>query len=302
MKIAQLRRIDFGLLLIFQTVMTHRQLTAAAAELQLTQSALSHALKRLRSIVGEDLFVRRQLGMEPTECARRLIGPVDDILRTAKQALAPDTPFDPSVSERRFRIAVTDLAGQVFAPLLLAGHGGDKTVAIDMIACDRDEALALLENMEADLALTDAGKTPPRTQSSHVAQTGYSVASRKGGPLRKKLNIKKYCGARHIAVADDPVDDELAAGGLTRKVAATVPDFATALRAASVSDLVVTIPTAVAVTHAKPLGLKLYPPPFEIRPAGISVLRHDRRANDDGLDWLMDSIVAAAAAIGTRKR
>ncbi len=300
MNLSQLRKIDFTLLLIFQAVMKHRQLTAAAEELDLTQSALSHALKRLRGVVGQDLFVRRQLGMEPTEAARRLIGPVDDILQTASQALSPEPPFDPLTSRRQFRVAANELATILFASALadaLAAHAPAATVSF--LSLDRETTRTMLEDQEIDLAVSSATAAPERITATPFLYTGYSAVARKGGPLRKKLNLKKYLGADHVRVSPDgdpfgAVEHALADGGHVRHVAVDVPDYATALRIAAETDCVATVPTAIAATLAKPMGLRAYPTPVDIRPITLSLLRHERRAKDDGVDWLVGEIEAIA--------
>ena len=303
MNIDQLRRIDFNLLLIFQAVMTHRQLTRAADDLDLTQSALSHALKRLREVVGEDLFVRRQFGMEPTEAARRLIGPVEAILATAQEALAPEGPFEPESTDRRFRVAAMTMEIGLFAvPLVERMATVAPGARVDFIGAGPDEAAALLEDGEADLFICHGTPAPERTTSTPILHTGYCVAARKGGTFRKKMTLKKYLAADHIHVmphrgGTGRVDRAFSESGLQRRVTASVPDHITALVVAAAGTAAATVPTAVATPMAATLGLKLYPPPIDIRPVTIELVRHERRAHDAACSWLFEEIKAVAGAM-----
>ena len=115
---AQLRRLDITLLLTFDEVMASGKLSAAASRLGLTQSAISHAVKRLREIFDDELFVRTPRGVQPTTRALALRAPVSEALRLLGGAVG-SASFDPEHDERVFRIAATDYETSLFAPLLL---------------------------------------------------------------------------------------------------------------------------------------------------------------------------------------
>lgn len=114
---AQLRRIDLTLLCVFVELMRHRKLTVVAARLGLTQSAISHSLKRLRDIFGDPLFRRRPNGVEPTARALALEPRISSIVALTREALRLDSKFDPGTADRLFRIAALDYETSV-----MAGH------------------------------------------------------------------------------------------------------------------------------------------------------------------------------------
>lgn len=104
---AKLRRLDVTLLLVFEEAMASGKLSAAAKRLGLTQSAISHAVGRLRDAFGDELFIRTSRGVRPTPRALALREPVSEALRLINGALRP-APFDPDRGERVFRIAASD--------------------------------------------------------------------------------------------------------------------------------------------------------------------------------------------------
>src|SRR5438552_9137144 len=115
----KLRRLDFSMLLIFRDLVRSQKTTVVAAQLGLSQSAISHALSRLRTLFGDPLFIRRPNGLEPTLRAMELLPKIEAILRATQDALAMPSHFDPTAATRAFRLAGNDLVGAVIAPSLL---------------------------------------------------------------------------------------------------------------------------------------------------------------------------------------
>src|SRR5262245_15135722 len=103
-----LANIDLNLLSAFETLMAERNVTRAAAQMGITQSAMSNTLTRLRALLDDPVLVRNAGGMQPTDRALDLIEPVAAALRGIRRALAPRERFDPSRSRHRFRIINAD--------------------------------------------------------------------------------------------------------------------------------------------------------------------------------------------------
>ena len=114
----QLRRVDMNLLLIFASLVKHQKLTTAANELGLTPSAISHALARLREIFGDELFVRRQSGVQITPRALTLAPKIAAIIAMTSDALRIEDSFDPLVDRRTLRFGVLEYGAALFAPML----------------------------------------------------------------------------------------------------------------------------------------------------------------------------------------
>ena len=115
-----LARADLNLLALFEVIFSERHLGRAAARLNLTPSAVSHGLSRLRSLLNDPLFLRVPKGVMPTARALALAEPIADVLARARNVLATAEPFDPAKSKRRFIIGAPDGVSPVFLSPLLA--------------------------------------------------------------------------------------------------------------------------------------------------------------------------------------
>src|ERR1043165_8776455 len=104
------REMDLNLLVVFQEVFRAGQISAAARQLDLSQSAVSNALARLRRTFGDELFVRTAAGMQPTPLAQEVYEPIAAALANVALALNRPERFDPTLSARRFTMAMTDVA------------------------------------------------------------------------------------------------------------------------------------------------------------------------------------------------
>lgn len=115
----KLRTLDMNLLLVFETIYRHRQVTSAASELAISPSALSHALSRLRTTLGDDLFVRQGSMMQPTARAQVIAPGILAALNALSDTLNSAEVFNPQTSTQMFRFAVTDYTAAVFFPALI---------------------------------------------------------------------------------------------------------------------------------------------------------------------------------------
>src|SRR5690606_31410446 len=116
---AELRNIDLNLLVVFQHLLEERNISAVARRLDVSQPAVSNALRRLRTVLGDELFVRTGQGMQPTPQAERLGGPLGEALALLSHTLDATHDFHPADSQRRFRIAMSDVGEIYFMPRLM---------------------------------------------------------------------------------------------------------------------------------------------------------------------------------------
>src|SRR3979490_2052143 len=115
----ELRELDLNLLVVFHQLLIDRSVSSAAESLGLTQPAVSNALKRLRTTLKDDLFVRTNQRMEPTPYAAQLAEPVSRAIGTLHRALNRHDDFDPATTQRRFVVAMTDIGEIYFMPRLI---------------------------------------------------------------------------------------------------------------------------------------------------------------------------------------
>lgn len=158
-----IRAVDLNLLPVLDALLRHRSATLAARELDMSQSALSSALSRLRGLLGDDLFVRTGRGLCPTPRANELAEPVAEILVQVRDRILQGEPFDPASSARAFTLAHTDVGAYVLWPRIVrmvrqAAPG----VQLRLQVLDKTRLAAALAEGQVDLAL---GSFPDLPQS-----------------------------------------------------------------------------------------------------------------------------------------
>jgi DNA-binding transcriptional LysR family regulator len=306
-----IRNIDLNLLTVFEAIYGERQITRAAASLGLTQPAVSHALGRLRELLGDPLFIRGRARMEPTPRAHQIAGPVAEILDQVRDIVGGPGAFDPATARRELRLGMLDYGMAFFAPefakvLSVEAPG----LTLDCRHMDMASALDLMADGALDLALGPFGEIADPFERRSMIGEDFVVAARAKHPrLRRYLDLRTYVELPHVALSNladvgNRVDAELKERGLTRKVFMTVPHYSAALIAASKSDLIATVPRGPAEFYRGLCDLALYPPPVTIAPLQIHLVRYRRFRNDPVMDWLWDRlgrIAAEMTAIGPPK-
>ena len=304
--ITQLRRLDMTLLLVFAELARQRKMTIVAQRLGLTQSAISHSLKRLRDVFQDELFLRGSHGLEPTDRALRLESKISVILALSTQALSLDKTFDPGTETRVIRVGGLDYEVAMFAaPLIerLRDLAPKSRLVFKSLA--RKPALAELRNGELDMALGFFFRPGNDIETSELYRETYSVVVRRGHALsKKKLTIKRYADAKHLLMSPSGelhgiVDASLSRHHLERNVLGSVPLFLLALATVAKTDLISTIPARLAQRYGKAFGLTIMPPPVEIRSFPVHLAWHQRSSTEPALRWfreLMKSVIVEVAS------
>jgi DNA-binding transcriptional LysR family regulator len=294
---AHIRRADLNLLVVFQTLMSERHVGRAAVRLGVTQSGVSHALARLRDLVGDPLFVRHPKGIEPTPRATALGPAVADILSRARYIFASDTGFDPKATHV-FTIAAADLG--VFAivvPLIKRLRSAAPGIDLRIRSLDGTRVVRAFDRQEIDFALMPFSGEPARITREPVLKERYVGIVRRGHPAfsGRRLTPKAWAALPHLLVSprgedSGEADEHLARLGLKRRIVTVVPHFLAAPMIVANSDLVTLIAERVARHFAKEFDLKVFEPPVAMRGFTIDLLASSARANDPALQWLRTQI------------
>lgn len=292
-----IRLLDGALIQVFLGLMRHRKSTVVAETMGLTQPAISHALKRLRGIYGDPLFIRRPHGFEPTHMAQELEPQLRRVVDILGRGLQVQEPFDPAESDRTIRIAAYDYElATVLPPLIARTARQSRNLQIMTRPARGDSALAALSEGEVDLVLSYYEAPKDRFVVTPLYEDSYKLVARKGHPIeRDGLTAASYAAARHLLVSPDGqlrghVDDVLQGLGLSRTAGAAVPLFFPALAILHDSDLVATLPARVADRYAETFGLIALPLPFPTRTFPVSAVRHRRDENNPLHDWLIGTL------------
>ena len=295
-----LRLIDTTILLVFLGAMRHRQATAVAREMGLTQPAVSHALKRLRNLYDDPLFLRRAHGLEPTALAHELEPKVRRSVRLISETLEGAEEFDPSSAATDLRIGAFDYELTGIIPRLVAKlRKVSPGINIHAFSLHNDEALEALTQGQIDLSI-GYFDFPSRSENQFVAEElfseDYVLAGRKGHSLLKgKLTLERVAAANHLLISPygpirNLVDQALQLQGLKRNIQTIVPSLFAALSIVENSDLVMTLPKRAAQNNARRFGISHKPLPIKGGTYKLHAVRHIRDANSALHMWLIKQL------------
>jgi DNA-binding transcriptional LysR family regulator len=296
----KIKKLDGSLLLTLRELLRQRRATLAARRLGLSQSAISHALARLRELFGDPLFVRRPYGLEPTRHALELAPHIDALLEAMHAAMGLPSQFSAPTTTRSFRVAAPDHVTTLLAPPLvdrLATHAPHARVAFSQ-RLGHDAQQALLRD-ELDLALGRFARRDLRLVMQPLFEDRYClVARRDHALLRKRLNPARYAQLDQVqvSVSADFRAPDFAHGDRRwrpRRTIAAVPRFLIAFAVVAQTTSVAVVPSRLARRHAPAFGLKIHPLPFELEPISVVIARNEHL--DPGVAFLIEQLQLAAA-------
>lgn len=291
-----LRRLDGGLLLVFRELLRTRRATVAGDRLGLSQSAISHALNRLRDLFNDQLFVRRPHGFEPTARALELGPQVELMIEIAGQALSPRGGFDPLLSNRMFSFGAPEfVTGLVGAELInqLRIEAPGVSFAIGHTA--EEDAYRALRQGQMDFALGRFGAGRPGYVTEPLYDDVYCVVARQGHPtIDGAIDEEGWRETGHIWAWSQSETTPSEAGRRENiTMLAAVPHWLTVLMLVASTDGVATCPRLFAQRHAAKLGLQVLDPPFEPDVISVSAVRR-AGLRDEGVEWFLDQVRQAA--------
>ena len=301
----KLRRLDLGLLLVFQEVYRRGRSTAAAERLRLSQPAVSHALGRLRELFGDPLFVRRPNGMQPTARAVEIAPRVDALLALATEVVNGPQAFDPTSSQRIFRVSAPDFAGSLLAaPLIgaLAKSAPGARLSLSF-AGGPAGAFRALRNGDLDAAIGRFPDLPADCVATRLFEEDYQVIARRRHPrLRNGLDLETYLALDHLIVSfagdlKGTIDEDLAREGLSRRIAAASPMFLNAFAVVAATNLIATTPRRLAVCFGAAFKLATFELPFHANRFTVDLIRARTSLADPAVDWLALQIATAMPMI-----
>jgi DNA-binding transcriptional LysR family regulator len=301
---AGLGSLDLNLLRVFDAVARERHVTRAAERLNLSQPAVSKALARLRHALGDELFLRRPGGVEPTAPALTLAGPVADALDKIGEAISAQAPFDPATTERIFTLAFSEYAEAVLAPPLLARMAEEAPHALLAIShADRTNWEALLEGDVAIMAVGVLPEPPALYTRLRLLPEGFCTLMRADHPLAEgALTVERFTSVPHLLHSPNgsrsgAIDDMLAETGHTRRLGAVVAHLSAVPEILLRTEMIMTLSSRLAVRLAETHGLVLRDPPVAPRHTRLSLLFHRRFEADAGHAWMRRLVLAVARGV-----
>jgi DNA-binding transcriptional LysR family regulator len=298
---SNLRTFDLNLLVAFDVLMRELNVTRAAEQMFVTQSAMSHILHRLRQQLDDPLLVKTPTGMKPTERALALIAPVRALLSEMEQLIQPPLEFEASTSQRRFVLAATDYLEFLLIPAL--------TEAVDQIApsidlhVKRTEAtfpVAQLENGSLDVVLGFGSVLNPPThlRCQTLFDDEMVCVVRQNHPIISAApSLEDYIAVPHMLISwkGTPagiIDQYLQEMGLERRIKLIVPNFLSAPLIVAQTDMILSLPYKLAKRFTKFVPLEIFPVPIQLPAYDLVMIWHPLHDKDPAHEWLRDKIMA----------
>jgi DNA-binding transcriptional LysR family regulator len=301
---------DLNLLRVFDAVWRHGHLGLASQELELSQPALSHALRRLREKIGDPLFVKVPSGMQPSPRAVKLAPVVQSILGSVREQLLAAPGFDPKRASRCFTIAMVDIGEMALLPKLLARVMAEApSIDVRSVSLPPRALEVALQRGEVDLAV---GYFPDINGvdffQQRLLQFGFVCLVRAGHPaIRGRLTERQFRELPHAVVrtegrSQEIVEQYLKQRGICRRELLRSPHFLSIPMVIAATDLIVTVPQPVADAFGRIVELQMLKPPYPIPRFDVKQYWHRCQHADPGNRWLRGIVADQFADYEIRSR
>src|SRR5437764_5825274 len=302
-----LNSLDLNLLVALDALLREANVSRAAMRIGLSQPAASHALQRLRDLIGDPLLVRNGARMELTPRAQGLRGPLAQVLDQVRGLFVPEE-FDAARSERQFRLMMPDLAVELLMPPLMEKVTRlAPNVRIDVVPW-RGSAIFNAEFARTIDLVISIGNAFKGFHRQLLYTDRDALAVRRRHPERAKLRRRDvFLKARHVAVIIrgqnvDLIDNWLRTKGLERRIALVVPGYIEALHIVARTELVAFVPSRLISAVAKPLSLREVKPPLDPGIDEQFMFYPTRAQFDPGSVWLRNLLLQTGHGLDRPKR
>lgn len=293
---------DLNLLVVFDAVMQEKNLTRAGQCLGLTQSAVSHALARLRHMLNDELFVRAPEGMVPTPRAERMADPIHQALQEMRIVLEADA-FEPSQASHSFIISANNYAARAVIPAFVRHVAAvAPSVVVEVRPAGRLDTLSQLDAGAVELSLETLAEGGERFKCVGLLEDEHVAILPRDHPVASEptLSVEHVGALPHITITssgDDTqfVDDALAGHGLARRVCARVP-LLSLLSVLIGSKALAVVPGRIAADFQAIGPLIIRPLPFVSPRVSLSMIWHRRLDHHAAHRWLRATLRASVKA------
>lgn len=291
-----LRRVDFHLLIVFETLMHERSVTRAAEKLFLGQPAISAALSRLRTLFDDPLFIRAGRHMEPTARAEEIFKHLSPALDSISTALSTTSDFDPATSDAVFRIGMSDDVEFALLPALLRQLRLEAPGVVLIIRRTNYLLMSKLLNAgDISVGVSYVADLPANAKCKPLRRSWPRVL--RAADVSAALTLDEYCSRPHALVSfagdlDGYVDNALEALGYQRRVVLAVPQFSALSTLLADTDIIATVPDYTTAGLTASGGLYADALPFTGPSFDLSMAWRGTQDNDPAERWLRSRIEA----------
>jgi len=297
----RLDHFDLNLLIAFDVLIQERGVTSAARRLNLTQSAMSAALKRLREAFADDILVQHGRRMVPTPGALSLAPHVAAAVLNLRGILASGMRFDPRESRRRFRIVASDYVTSILiGPALPALQRAAPHIQIE-ITLPTSNSLAQLDDGEIDLIISpDPFLSPDHPRELVFEERHVVVGCARNPALQRPMDSETFYRSGHVVVSVSRdgafIDNFLREQRQQRRIEVICAAFTQVAWMLPGTTRIALMHERLARDLAPHLSLTYCEPPFPLPVMRELMQFHSARATDRGLSWLREQLIATTVA------
>jgi DNA-binding transcriptional LysR family regulator len=296
----EIKRSDLPLLVALDALLAEQNVTRAAARLNVTQSALSQQLKKLREMFGDELLVPSRNGMSPTPLAQNIQDPLRSALQQLEEVVSERQAFDPGTTGATFTFSGTDFGQLVLrSEIWRRVHGNAPYCRLGWVQFNPKAIEDQLESGTVDLLITADTAVPESLKAQTLLHEHFVFIQRVGHPRgQRELTLDEFCDLDYVFMSVvggsfwGMADDKLKALGRRRRVMMSLPSFVSVARAVAESELCAVVPSMLAHRFndiVQPFAL-----PFEIAPFRLLMAWHQRQQRSPAHMWIRQEVMAAA--------
>ncbi|WP_250513802.1 LysR substrate-binding domain-containing protein [Caballeronia sp. INDeC2] len=316
--------LDLNLLRVFDAILRERNVLRASEAINLSPSAVSHALSRLRAFLDDDLFVRTAAGMEPTTRALEMAPLVRDALVVIERAIGPKQ-FEPASTQRQFCIAATDYVTAVILPEFLHGTSlAAPNASVTLLPASRIDLTTQIDVGRVEIALGSFSNMPSRIREKVLFEERDMMVIASDHPLAgRKIRLRDFASLPLLVVSTGGAEDGfLSERGLTRRtemfdrtalVAAfesvgkrpefrvVQPHFLAIPSLLAGTRMAAVVPASLARFFVKSGTVYAAELPWEPTTRALQMIWHERHTEDQGHAWLRTVLADAALTASSAK-
>lgn len=308
----RLEDLDLNLIVTLHWLLTEQSVTRAAARLDVSQPTVSHALGRLRDLLGDPLLIKSGRTMLPTKKAEALQPRVAEIVDRMRDLLLEEEKFDPAHQKGKFRIAVIDSVGAIVIRAWQNVVQPDAPgLELDILQPAVPQAQDLIAGKIDAIVIPEPKmlQLPPGVNIDEFVrrplfQEHYVTAVRRGHPLDNGMDVEQFCKADHILINPEgldigAVDAVLQTAGMNRRIAYRTETFLLALEVLQNSDCVLTAPANLFKFSSH--NFTTMPCPVTIESFTLNIGWHPNWTHDPQHRWVRERLMAEVSRLAENR-
>ena len=299
---------DLNLLIYLHLLIKYGNVTKVAHAMGVSQPGVSAALKRLRAVLNDPVFVRTGGRMVPTPKAQAVHAQTAGTLEMWERLAEGELVFDPARTSRGYNL----LASDYILYLLLAPLASELTrrapgATLRVIPPNPYRRLQTVVKREADFAIGYYHEAPEELRARRLFVESVVCVMRQSHPAAQSFDLDAFVRYPHVGIASvaqgsysATLERSLQERGIHRRLPLTVPSYLAVPSMLVNTDYIALLPASLATSFAKHLPLQVHPSPFELPALDVSILYHNNVQDDASHRWFRQLTVEVVGLAGLR--